>query len=253
MISAKTFYFLLYIWILFGILLFPLLLRIRSPYGKHFRAGWGPKINNKTGWVLMELPALLVFAYFFLQGFEGQNFITWLFFLLWMFHYFNRVFIYPFRTKTKGKQMPVLIMLFSLVFNFINGFFNGYYFGTITEGYQLSWLYDPRFIAGFLLFFTGMAINRHSDKQLLNLRSKNENGYKIPFGRLFNFISCPNFFGEIIEWIGFAVMTWCLPAFAFALWTAINLVPRALDHHKWYRQKFSDYPAKRKAVFPFLL
>ncbi len=32
-----------------------------------------------------------------------------------------------------------------------------------------------------------------------------------------------------------------------------NLIPRALDHHKWYRKEFSDYPANRKAVFPFLV
>ena len=37
-------------------------------------------------------------------------------------------------------------------------------------------------------------------------------------------------------------MTWCSPALAFAVWTLVNLLPRALHHHKWYQETFSDYP-----------
>jgi 3-oxo-5-alpha-steroid 4-dehydrogenase 1 len=44
-----------------------------------------------------------------------------------------------------------------------------------------------------------------------------------------------------------------LPALAFLVWTLANLIPRALDHHKWYRSEFPDYPSKRKAVLPFLV
>ena len=43
----------------------------------------------------------------------------------------------------------------------------------------------------------------------------------------------PNHFGEIVEWIGFAILSWSLPAFAFAIWTMANLVPRSLNHHQW--------------------
>ena len=59
--------------------------------------------------------------------------------------------------------------------------------------------------------------------------------------------------GEIIEWIGFAVMTWSVAALAFAIWTAANLAPRALSHHKWYRETFPDYPTERKALIPFVV
>jgi hypothetical protein len=48
-------------------------------------------------------------------------------------------------------------------------------------------------------------------------------------------------------------MAWNLPAFSFALWTAVNLIPRALDHHRWYLKTFPDYPKERKAVIPFLV
>jgi hypothetical protein len=36
------------------------------------------------------------------------------------------------------------------------------------------------------------------------------------------------------------------------VWTAANLVPRAVANHRWYREKFSEYPARRKALIPLL-
>jgi hypothetical protein len=59
--------------------------------------------------------------------------------------------------------------------------------------------------------------------------------------------------GEIIEWSGFALMCWNLPALSFAIWTAANLIPRAVSHHAWYRRTFPDYPQDRHAVVPALL
>jgi 3-oxo-5-alpha-steroid 4-dehydrogenase 1 len=34
------------------------------------------------------------------------------------------------------------------------------------------------------------------------------------------------------------------------VWTFANLAPRAWSHHKWYHEKFSDYPLDRKALIP---
>jgi steroid 5-alpha reductase family enzyme len=113
---------------------------------------------------------------------------------------------------------------------------------------------DPRFIVGGIIFIAGFGINQAADKKLIGLRKDGKKGYFIPSGGLFNYISCPNFFGEIIEWSGFAIMAWNLPALSFAVWTAANLIPRALDHHKWYRSYFKEeYPESRKAVIPYLL
>ena len=77
--------------------------------------------------------------------------------------------------------------------------------------------------------------------------------YAIPRGGLFDTVSCPNHLGEIVQWFGFALMCWNLPALSFAIWTAANLIPRSLSHHAWYRQHFPDYPRDRSAVIPFLL
>ena len=80
-----------------------------------------------------------------------------------------------------------------------------------------------------------------------------ETGYKIPRGGLYRWVSCPNYLGELLEWTGFALASWCLPGLAFAVYTAANLVPRAVAHHRWYRERFPDYPAGRRALIPGLL
>jgi len=251
--NTEQFYLLIKIWIAIGIILFPVLLSITAPYGRHSRKDWGPMIPNRLGWIIMELPALAMFIVFFLVGPNPVSPVTLIFFLLYTFHYTNRAIIFPMRTHTSKKLMPLIIPVFAIFFNLINGFINGYFFGTISQGYGIEWLYDIRFIAGGFLFIFGMAINFKSDNVLLALRHSTKNGYSIPTGSLFKYISCPNFFGEILEWTGFAIMTWSPAALAFAVWSIVNLVPRALDHHRWYRGKFSDYPAERKAVIPFIV
>ena len=37
------------------------------------------------------------------------------------------------------------------------------------------------------------------------------------------------------------------------VWVIANLFPRALSHHKWYKEKFSDYPKNRKAIIPGII
>jgi hypothetical protein len=251
--SEETYYLLVWAWIAFAILLFPVLIRITAPYGRHTRKDWGPMIPNRLGWIIMELPSLLMFVFFVLFGPNRMNAPMLVFFLLYTLHYTNRSIVFPLRTRTSRKLMPLLIALMAIFFNLVNGFLNGYYFGTVSEGYSMDWLYDFRFIFGGLLFLSGMAINIRSDNILLSLRRNSSNGYGIPTGGLFKYVSCPNFFGEILEWTGFAIMSWSPAAMAFAIWTAVNLIPRALDHHKWYRDQFDAYPSERKALIPFIL
>jgi len=251
--SEAIFNNIMYAWICVAIIIFIILLKITAPYGRHSTKTWGPMINNRMGWIIMELPALASFTVLVAIGKANGNNMIWFFFALWVLHYINRDLVYPLRIKTKGKMMPLVIMLMALFFNFVNGFLNGYWFGFLSPGYDISWLKDPRFIIGISLFIFGMITNLVTDEKLLKLRKNSGTGYSIPHGRLYKYISCPNFFGEIIEWAGFALMTWCLPTLTFFLWTFVNLVPRALSHHKWYKSHFKDYPSSRKAIIPFIL
>lgn len=238
------------IWIIIGILLFPVLIKNKVPYGRHTSQKWGITISNKIGWILMELPALLVCPIYYIFYNSNLYTINTLFILLWVLHYFNRTIIYPLRIKTKGKRMPLIIAALALFFNVINGLINGYYLSN-TNYLEINYYV---LLFGFIIFFTGLIINIRSDNKLIGLRLKNEeNKYVIPNGELFNYISCPNFFGELVEWLGFAIITVNLGSLSFFIWTFINLVPRAISHHKWYKDNFKDYPKNRKAIIPKLL
>jgi steroid 5-alpha reductase family enzyme len=252
-LNEQIYYPLLYGWIAIAIFLFPLLLNITAPYGMHTSSQWGAMIPNRAGWIIMELPSLIIFSLLFITGVTEKNLVTWILFLLWAGHYLNRSVVFPFRTHTRGKKIPVLIVVMAIFFNLFNAFFNGHYLGYIQNRYSKEWLSDPRFIAGAVIFVSGMIINISSDNKLIRLRRGKSDGYSIPSGRLFDYVSCPNFLGEIIEWTGFAIMAWNPAALSFAIWTFVNLVPRALDHHRWYKKNFENYPAKRKAIFPFII
>lgn len=76
----------------------------------------------------------------------------------------------------------------------------------------------------------------------------------IPHGGLFDYVSCANYFGELVEWFGWALAAWSLPAFAHFLFSCGNLVPRAMQHHRDYLAKFKEtYPRDRYAVIPGIL
>jgi protein-S-isoprenylcysteine O-methyltransferase Ste14 len=114
-------------------------------------------------------------------------------------------------------------------------------------------LLSPRFCFGLLIFALGMFINIKHDYLLVEQR-KGKEGYVIPRGYLFDYISMPHYFGEIVEWIGFGIATNTLAGYLFSLSTFANLCPRALETHKWYFSKFGDeYPKDRKAVIPFII
>ncbi len=81
----------------------------------------------------------------------------------------------------------------------------------------------------------GLYINIDSDNRLLRLRnlstSKPGSDYKIPRGGMFEYVSAANYFGECLEWSGFALASWSLPALAFGWFTWANIGPRAYHHH----------------------
>lgn len=250
---ADNFYSIVKIWILVGIVLFPALLRVKAPYGRHSSKKYGALISNRWGWFIMEIPSFLLVTYFVFHYGDLSNALVITAAILWMAHYFHRAVIFPMRIHTSGKKMPVLVMSMAFLFNLVNGSINGYWLGNIAPDFSFEGIYLLRYIIGVSIFVTGFIINQYHDKILIGLRKARSNGYQIPYGGLFNYVSCPNFLGEIIEWIGFAILCWSLPALAFGIWTSVNLIPRAIDHHKWYKSHFENYPSDRKAILPKLV
>jgi 3-oxo-5-alpha-steroid 4-dehydrogenase 1 len=225
---------------------------VAAPYGRHGQPGWGPAIPNSLGWVVMELPAVLVFPAVYSLGGSRLEVVPLTLAALWMLHYLYRAFVFPFLVRTRGKRMAVVVVAMGFAFNTLNAYLIARWIDHFGH-YQPGWLRDPRFLCGTLLFTVGFALHLWADRVLIGLRRPGEIGYRVPRGGLFEYVTCPNYLGEIVEWSGFALATWSLAGLAFALFTTANLGPRAFSHRRWYRAAFADYPAERKALIPFVI
>jgi len=231
---------------------FSVLFFVAAPYGRHARSGWGPSVNDRLGWIVMESAAPVVFLVCYFGGPKSSSVTALVFLGMWELHYVHRAFVFPFLMRSRANRMTIVVVALGFAFNSINAYLNGHYVFMLSGGYRGGWLVGPEFIVGAAVFTSGFVINRHADWTLRSLRHQGESGYGIPSGGLYRWISCPNYFGEILTWIGWAIATWSLAGLVFATWTAANLVPRARSHQIWYRQRFPDYPVKRKALVPLL-
>jgi 3-oxo-5-alpha-steroid 4-dehydrogenase 1 len=235
----------------FALIVFILLFFISAPYGKFSRKGWGLAVKSKWAWMIMEFPSPSLMIIFFIFS-DSKKLPQIIFLCLWMGHYIYRTFFYPFRQSGKNKKYPVIILLMAFVFNCFNGFVNGYGIFHIYS-YNNLYLMKWQFITGLLFFVAGFIINRISDEKLRKLKIINTTEYVIPYGWLFDYISNPHYFGEIVEWTGWALLTWSAPGLAFSVFTFANLYPRAVATHLWYKKYFPDYPPRRNAIMPFPL
>lgn len=238
-------------WFVLAAGVFMALFFVTAPYGRHARSGWGPGLRNRLAWIVMEMPSPLLFALFFALG-QHRTITAWVFLGMWEAHYVHRAFIYPLQLRDSDKRMPLAIVFSGMFFNGVNAYLNGRSAFSFSGGYPNVWLRDPRFVVGLGLFVVGFVVNRQADQMLRDLRGPEDVEYRVPRGGLYSWISCPNYFGEILEWVGWALATWSMAGLAFAMWTAANLVPRARAHHLWYQESFPDYPPERKALVPRL-
>ncbi len=240
-----------YLEIALAVVTFIALCFVVAPYGRHGRSGWGPTVPARVGWMIMESPASLLFLIFYLFGDHRAELVPIVFLVLWQVHYVQRAFVYPVLMRT-GRRMPVSVMAMAIAFNVLNTWVNARWISEYGT-YPTSWLTDPRFIVGVVVFVAGLVLNLGSDRILRRLRARGGSGYRIPDGGGFRFVSSPNYLGEIVEWTGWAIATWSLAGFSFALYTFANLAPRAMANHRWYQETFDDYPPDRKALIPFVI
>uniref|UniRef100_A0A914HI40 3-oxo-5alpha-steroid 4-dehydrogenase (NADP(+)) n=1 Tax=Globodera rostochiensis TaxID=31243 RepID=A0A914HI40_GLORO len=229
-------------------------LGMRASYGRYAKFSTFSEfaIPARIGWFLQEIPSFILptVAAFWQIKMHSLSLVNALILLMFAGHYFQRSFIYPFLIRG-GKAIPVHLLLLGFIFCTWNGTIQGFYHAKYAV-YHSDHFWTFGSLIGLPLFALGMFINIQSDQILRSLRASGEIGYKIPRGAMFEFVSSANFFGEIVEWVGYAFFAQTRVAWAFALFTAANTIPRAKEHHRWYLEKFADYPKTRSAIIPFL-
>ena len=238
-----------------GLICFFTLYFIPAGYGKLIDKKWGFSFNNKAAWMLMECPTLIVMISLLSILDYAHKPVRIVLVSFFLAHYIQRTLIFPMLLKGNSK-MPLSIVSMGILFNTINAFLIGlwiFYFSPV-ETYSVRWFVDPRFIVGAALFCAGMFINIQSDSYISSLRSNGDSKHYYPCKGMYRYVTSANYFGELVEWLGFAVLTWSSAGFLFLFWTACNLVPRSHALYKKYAQDFPDEFAryKPKRIIPFV-
>ncbi|KAM6916174.1 3-oxo-5-alpha-steroid 4-dehydrogenase 2b isoform 2-T2 [Xenentodon cancila] len=224
--------------------------KAQTSYGRHMTLSSEARtVPARLAWFLQEMPALLMPLLLMLPLHTSSSLGKHLLLRTFCLHYFQRTFVYA--LLTRGQPFPLGVMVAAAFFCLLNGFLQGHYLLHCAQ-FDDEWFAGYRYNIGLMIFYIGMAINIHSDYILRNLRKTKEIVYRIPKGGLFEFVSGANYLGEIVEWFGYAVATWSLPTLSFSVFSLCFIGPRAHYHHRFYQEKFEEYPKFRKALIPFI-
>ena len=255
MISAETFHIFLLVMAVLAVVVFVSLFFVDAGYGKFYTPKWGPSVDNHLGWFLMEAPVFVAMLLLWWFSDRRADSVRLVFLLLFELHYFHRAFIFPLQLRGHGR-MPLSIILMGVVFNTLNAFMQGGWIFWVSplDYYPSTWLTSLPFLAGTCVFFTGMFVNIQSDRIIRHLRKPGDTAHYLPRGGMFRYVTSANYFGEFLEWVGFAILTWSWAGAVFALWTFANLAPRAARIYELYRHDFPDEldTHKVKRILPFI-
>lgn len=253
--SAESFDIFLIIMALTAVVVFVALHYVEAGYGMMYSRKWGPSIDNRLGWIVMEAPVFIAMALLWWMSPRRFDTAPLVMFLLFELHYFQRSFIFPLLIHTKGR-MPLSIIVMGVTFNVLNALMQGGWIFYVSPAgrYPDTWLCSWQFIAGTIVFLGGMAINIHSDGVIRRLRKPGDTRHYLPRGGMFRYVSSANYFGEFVEWTGFAILTWSWAGAVFALWTFANLAPRAEKIYARYSREFGREFAdmRLKRIIPFI-
>ena len=247
----------LFLWAMSAVALavFVALYFVKAGYGIFRTPSWGVSVDNRWAWMLMECPVFAVMFVLWARSGVGFAMPQFLFFLLFQLHYFQRAFVFPFLLKGRSR-MPVAILGVGMVYDGLNGLMQGgglFWFGRAAWEEGASCLLAPHAIAGLALFAVGMGIHLHSDHVIRNLRKPGDTKHYLPQKGMYRYVTSANYFGELVEWTGFAILTASPAAWVFVWWTAANLVPRADAIHRRYCEEFGrEAVGRRKRIIPFV-
>lgn len=164
-------------------------------------------------------------------------------------HFFKRVIEVLFIHRYSGGIGVDTAMLISFIYSLEAVSF--FYAMEISEGLPLPTI--DLMPLGILLFIIGMLGNLYHHYLLSRLRKDGEKGYSIPHGGLFEFVVCPHYLFEIIDFVGLAFISQTSFGFCTVTMIFLYLLGRSLSTRTWYVKKFEGFPSHRKALIPYLI
>lgn len=227
---------------------------LEAGYGYLFNRRYGPPIPNRAGWILMESPVFILMCVLWATSERMWQAGPLALFLLFQAHYLQRAFVFPLLMRGRS-QMPLGIVGMGMLFNTLNALMQGgWIFFVSPAGYYDDWFARPYIYLGGAVFLAGMVINLHSDHIIRRLRRPGDTRHYIPRGGMFRYVTSANYFGELLEWAGFAVASWSWAGAVFAWWTFANLAPRAASLRRRYEREFGEEFTRlgRKRIIPFI-
>lgn len=175
-----------------------------------------------------------------------------MFFIFFQIHYFQRAFVFPLLLTGKSK-MPLAIMSMGILLICWTDICkdNGYFILRLKECTALIGLCHHGLFSELCFFYW------YAGELALGLYHPAfaKAGRYPPLSAskgMYRYVTSANYFGEIVEWAGWAILTCSLSGLVFLWWTIANLVPRANAIWHRYREEFGDEVGNRKRVFPFL-
>lgn len=224
---------------------------VTTPYGRFASDRLGPTLPQRTGWLLLEAPAWL-FLPFYAGGSRAIEPVPLLFACVWAVHYANRALLFPLLMRVRpGARMGLLVPLSGWVVVPLHAWLYAVWLSDLGAHLTPAWLLDPRFLVGAPTYLLGLGLILHSEHVLRSLRrGPDDTAYRIPHGGGFAWVTNPHYLGELLAWAGLALATWCPGGLFILAITAANLVPRALATHRWYHERFPDYPSQRRILIP---
>eukprot|EP01084_Bolivina_argentea_P049489 91006_1 len=186
-----------------------------------------------------------------------SKFYQTMFILMYCVHFFRRsmevIFVHNYQRSDK---------LFTIFGGFV-------YYGGLTiynsfcSNINLFYKYGiPKnvlIVFGLIIYILGEIGNCYHHYLLSKMRPKGFKGHVIPYGGLFNILSCPHYFCELLTWFGWFIVTgFGIGPLTLLVLSLIVLMQRSKEKHDKYRQEFNGkndkklYPQNRKALIPFI-
>ena len=152
---------------------------VPAPYGR-FAQGSGVNLHPKLGWWLMEIPATVVFLFFFLQSSpEAWTTTTLVLAGIWLLHYGNRGWFFPLAIRAAPgarSSFSLMVMAMGMFVTAIHGYLHAMWFTEYGNHLTPEWLTDPRFVIGLAIYALGLFLILTSESVMRHLRPPNPAG-----------------------------------------------------------------------------